>query len=186
MCEGEQQWGKTQEKNTKKEKLQVSGEHEESKWDMQRSERPHQTFPLKAELSGPLCWPPNSAGHKDLCGYTEEGKAGRRGGEEEIGGGETAYSVKTYCFYCQLISMKVLSRQVGHGRLYQWPELYCRHRWSAVVLQLSLLVLWRSHNCKTLFWVISSSVNTTLSSWFPFSFSEKNPQPLFNKSWNEV
>lgn len=26
---------------------------------------------------------PNSAGHKDLCGYTEEGRAESRGGEEE-------------------------------------------------------------------------------------------------------
>lgn len=47
-----------------------------------------------------------------------------RGG---LGGGEerrrwTAYIVKTYCFYCQLISIRValLSWQAGHGRLLTW------------------------------------------------------------------
>lgn len=77
--EREKPWGNM--RPTGKEKLRVR-EWEQSQWDMPRSERPHQRLPLKVELRGPLRWVPNSAGHKDLCGYTQEEEGGvKKGGD---------------------------------------------------------------------------------------------------------
>lgn len=63
-------WGQIGNRQSEK-NSRVRGEQRESQQDTERSERPHQRTSLKVELRGPRCRVPN----KDLCGYTEEGRA---------------------------------------------------------------------------------------------------------------
>lgn len=131
---------------------------------MQRSERPHQRLPLKVELSGPLSWVPNSAGHKDLCGYTEEGRA-----EEKAKGGGLLTERKHIVFTAHSSAWErpCSADWLLMEAFYDWPEL---HTQTQVVCCGPPAVTSGSVKARkpamlgTLFWVISTSVVTCVLS----------------------